>query len=567
MIHGIFAGTGQFFASLRLTMFLLISLAGAMALGTIYEAEQGTPAARVVFYRAWWFDCLLLLLAGNIIGCTYLRRPKRTTRWAYLLMHQAIIVIFVGGLIGRWWGTEGQLVFAEGQTRSSLLSDRNVLKVKFASGDEYMFQTDVIDAFPRQQRPDHTYSLNRHGVKLRVKTFFPDHSLEPGAIVGDAGDPAAVHLEFTQGRQKARQWMFTGKHEDAVSFGGLPVNVRDGGVLDPQAALPPVGGVLELIGEGGSFHHLLPIEGNLRKTTTFEGTPWKVTVLEAYRRFTMHEGKPVDRPHGEDNPAVIFRLEGPTGSENRVAFSQYPDFDSEHGRQASKVTAKYHFHGHALEIFADAGKRALTGRYVDVDKITVGPLVPGTKYPVGPGGLNFKVLSYLPHARPALVPINKSNQVKQPALEISIETLVGEASTWLVFDEPKEVAFGDSIATLTYTKDEYPLGFDLTLKKFTVGRYEGTTNPSSFESTVDLDDSSRSVKDKEQVISMNRPLVHNGYTCYQSSYVEGERMVSILSIAHDPGGLIAYIGFIGFMIGLICVITFRQNRPGKKTTV
>jgi cytochrome c biogenesis protein ResB len=128
------------------------------------------------------------------------------------------------------------------------------------------------------------------------------------------------------------------------------------------------------------------------------------------------------------------------------------------------------------------------------------------------------------------------------------------------------VAFGDSVATFTYTKDEFPLGFDLTLKKFHVGRYEGTNNPASFESTVDLDDSSRGLKDQEKVISMNRPLVHNGYTCYQSSYVEGARMVSILSIAHDPGGLLAYIGFIGFMIGLVCVITFRQNRPGKNVT-
>ena len=69
---------GRFWSSLKLTVWLLIALAIVLALGTIYEAENGTPAVKVVYWRAWWFDCLLVVLSANIVGCTYYRIPKRT---------------------------------------------------------------------------------------------------------------------------------------------------------------------------------------------------------------------------------------------------------------------------------------------------------------------------------------------------------------------------------------------------------------------------------------------------------------------------------------------------------
>jgi cytochrome c biogenesis protein ResB len=64
----------------------------------------------------------------------------------------------------------------------------------------------------------------------------------------------------------------------------------------------------------------------------------------------------------------------------------------------------------------------------------------------------------------------------------------------------------------------------------------------------------------DRTISMNEPLVHRGYTFYQSSYVEGTPMISIFQVAYDPGGPVAYIGFFGFMAGLFCIIWSRPKR-------
>ncbi|MBI4864324.1 MAG: cytochrome c biogenesis protein ResB, partial [Candidatus Riflebacteria bacterium] len=94
----------------------------------------------------------------------------------------------------------------------------------------------------------------------------------------------------------------------------------------------------------------------------------------------------------------------------------------------------------------------------------------------------------------------------------------------------------------------------------TVGRHPGTNQPASFSSDVFVDDVEKGVKGT-RTISMNEPLVHRGWTFYQSSYVEGSPMTSIFQVTYDPGGRIAYLGFFGFTIGLFCVMWFRSTRP------
>lgn len=81
----------DFFCSLKLTMFLLISLAGISIIGTI--VPQGTPPpeylatiSQVKFklyqvlgffdmYHSWWFVLLLYLLTVNLVACSIKRLP------------------------------------------------------------------------------------------------------------------------------------------------------------------------------------------------------------------------------------------------------------------------------------------------------------------------------------------------------------------------------------------------------------------------------------------------------------------------------------------------------------
>ncbi|HLA51308.1 MAG TPA: cytochrome c biogenesis protein ResB [Thermodesulfobacteriota bacterium] len=81
-----------FFGSLRLTLFVLFSLAAFSVVGTViqqnqptefYSGEYGKWAPLILrigledMYHAWWFSTLLLLLILNIIVCTIDRFPPK----------------------------------------------------------------------------------------------------------------------------------------------------------------------------------------------------------------------------------------------------------------------------------------------------------------------------------------------------------------------------------------------------------------------------------------------------------------------------------------------------------
>ena len=572
---------GRFFSSLKLTVFILIFLAGVLALGTIYEAENGTPAVKVTFWRTNWFDGLLLLLSANIVGCTYYRHPKRTSRWAYLLLHQSILIIFAGGLIGRWYGSEGQLQLREGEDKQEITSEANVLNVRWldAKGntyDSYQFPTDHVDAFLKRHetesyfdlttfsfadRPlNKTFEMIKRGVNIRVDKFFPDFREVNGAIPGGQKDGPAVQLVFTHESDTLDQWIFT--HETGSQpFPGVHVSLHEGTppVLAKDAARR-AGGLLTLTGPNGAWSAQLDVTGREGDHLPVPNTPYAVHVEKVFTHLAMEGKVPVDNPAAPENPAVVFTLSGPGLEDRRVVFANFPDFDDMHGKQKSGVSASFSFSARELEIWRDAKTGALTGRFFGTDDVVTGPLKEGKDYPIkGVPGIQFKVTKTMASAVPGVEAVNKSNEVRRPALHVNVENEVGRESFWLAFGEPKTVQFGTAHAVLEYTKVQVDVGFKLKLKKFTVGKYAGTNQPASFSSDVTMDDKDLNVNG-DRTISMNNPLVHRGYTFYQSSYVEGTPMTSIFQVAYDPGGPVAYVGFFGFMSGLFCIIWSRPTR-------
>src|SRR5512139_3446517 len=55
----------------------------------------------------------------------------------------------------------------------------------------------------------------------------------------------------------------------------------------------------------------------------------------------------------------------------------------------------------------------------------------------------------------------------------------------------------------------------------------------------------------ETHVSMNHPLHHRGYIFFQSSFVEGRPMMSILSVARAPGLPLVYLGTTLIGIGIV----------------
>ncbi|MEI6806935.1 MAG: cytochrome c biogenesis protein ResB, partial [Myxococcaceae bacterium] len=92
-MHRLYAKTFQLFASLKLTLVIMIGMAMALFTGMFWDQTQTlekhleavqSPIARKLFlflelndvFHSWWFGILVLLLALNLIACSIARLPK-----------------------------------------------------------------------------------------------------------------------------------------------------------------------------------------------------------------------------------------------------------------------------------------------------------------------------------------------------------------------------------------------------------------------------------------------------------------------------------------------------------
>ena len=115
--------------------------------------------------------------------------------------------------------------------------------------------------------------------------------------------------------------------------------------------------------------------------------------------------------------------------------------------------------------------------------------------------------------------------------------------------EPKNIKINGLDISLAYGAKIIPLPFYMKLDKFQLDRYPGSMSPSSYSSYVTVEDKEKNNTFKYHIY-MNHVLDYRGYRFFQSSYDTDERG-SILSVNHDPGTLITYIGYFMLAIGFI----------------
>ncbi|MCL4306273.1 cytochrome c biogenesis protein ResB [bacterium] len=106
------------FSSVKLTIVLLFLFAIAMGYGTWIETVYSNGAARILIYRTWWFDLMIVLLALNLIGCTLRRAPYSPHQYPWLLTHISLLLIMAGSLVTHRFGMQGQMVILEGETEN-----------------------------------------------------------------------------------------------------------------------------------------------------------------------------------------------------------------------------------------------------------------------------------------------------------------------------------------------------------------------------------------------------------------------------------------------------------------
>lgn len=169
-------------------------------------------------------------------------------------------------------------------------------------------------------------------------------------------------------------------------------------------------------------------------------------------------------------------------------------------------------------------------------------------------GLRLRVLQYFPKAE-AVWEFKETSRPTQLTNSAVLLSFLGKEH-WLQLDDVLKLFTEKAVYIVTYGHRRIDVGFDLTLKKFEIGRYQGTMRAASYQSLVEVPEIG------EHLISMNEPLKHKDLTVYQASFQDGpdgSPIASIFSVNYDPGRWIKYLGSLIISLGVVVLFYDRRK--------
>ncbi|WP_339624773.1 cytochrome c biogenesis protein CcsA [uncultured Winogradskyella sp.] len=198
----------NFLFSTRLTAFLFILFAVAMATGTLLDRNMETsptPYTRTLIYNAWWFEAIMVFFIINFVGNIFRFRLHKKEKWATLTLHLSFILILFGAFITRYVGYEGMMSIEEGATESEFRSQKTYLTAYVVGSHKidgvlqrYNFQR-VTDFSPRLDNHfDETIDYGGTAVNFNLNKFIK--GAEKDIIPDESGESYLKIVEASDGR-------------------------------------------------------------------------------------------------------------------------------------------------------------------------------------------------------------------------------------------------------------------------------------------------------------------------------------------------------------------------------
>ncbi|MBI5866633.1 MAG: cytochrome c biogenesis protein ResB [Planctomycetes bacterium] len=560
--------------SLWLAAVLLVLLLVGMGCATVYESSHGTEAAQQVYYRAWWFHALWLLMAVNVLAAIVVRWPFSWRQAGFVMTHVGLLVVLAGFWITRAYGFEGQLGLLEGGAADRITlpgSEQLLLRQTLDGAEQTLSVTSLCpDRFSIANVEDHN-KIRVGDLGAELVRYMPDCEWRQNVTDDNPAAQPAVEVSLAGGPIDDRIVVFANQTapiaDQQVMFRFLTNAAELTQLASPSGSAPASKGTIRVDHAGRTFE--FTVEEGLARPMQIENTDLVARVKRYLPHAVVGQGGEMssasDRP---ENPYAEVELTGPSGTKLHRAFARFPDFggaegDADKVRLIAETAAQSP--GAPIEILA-APDQSLHVRFtVQNQSSPPKPVKIGEAVSTPWAGEQLKILRRLDHARRqwSLDPITPPRSQRQPGILVRLSTgaqvhEIGlqryQSRSFNVDDKPYEIAYQDQTLALPFT---------VSLEQFRIGYYPGGQRPRTFESRVTLGD--RATKSVQQtLISMNNPAEFAGYRLYQSSYrQEGQRWISILSIARDFGQTVVFAGYILVGAGMLVVLGIRMRAQRK----
>lgn len=564
----------RFLSSLGLGVTLLFLIAAILAVATKFESNTSTHLVQVFVYRTHWFDALLALFAINLSLATWNLRPWKLRHLGVLTIHSSLLLILLGAWTTRNYGFEGTMVIEEGQSVDRITLGDIVLTVY--DPDKPQNALEVLPTWfknsPPREHMNERFELPG-GATMVADRYYTD--ARPLSRVEDDGrqENPGLHFVFTSAMFNEDGWLFPRQRgESSRSFGGLlsfeAVEKPDSAAwMASLSAGDP--GVFRFRFQGRGYE--LPLVGAERKLQLAGGHELEVT--KSYRSFVVGEqGRFVDQPGPASNPALEFTLRKGDAEDHYVFFVNMPDFRPLVGEALLPAVSGFDW----KPSFGDGDFSAKQVRFgITGDGLYAAWLADEQlvvqRVEVGEGTLTLPWMGFQLgvdklYRRAWRVEDMENVDVKgnNPAVRLRSEGHGGMVEQkWLRLGQRKSFAVGDRHWLVGLEQLQVPLGFALTLDDFNEDRYPGSMMASGYASFVTMNDPG-DPRDGEKIeISMNNTLQHGGFKFFQSSFQRPPGgtgpETTVLSVNHDPGHLIVYVGSLFLVAGLIVVFFFKRK--------
>ena len=159
----------QKFASLKITVCLLVLLLVALSAGTMVESRHGAEVAAAQVYGAVWFRVLLAVFAANLTCSIISLWPWGRSRIGYVITHSSMLVILAGSLTTELLKTEGALLIWEGEESGAVRAKSGAPETIFTLPFTVKLDSFEIDYYQGTRRPAQFRS--RVTVKDAARTF------------------------------------------------------------------------------------------------------------------------------------------------------------------------------------------------------------------------------------------------------------------------------------------------------------------------------------------------------------------------------------------------------------
>jgi len=506
--------------------------------------------------------------------------------------------LLTGSMLTLWRGIEGQITLFEGASTDQLtLSQHSQITADWVDRPHDRPYVFTFDSGPVDWRRGIELDLGRvDGVRVRVLNYYR-HSQPVENWIADGRGRGGPLLRF----------QLTGSHANGgAQAGALKMDQPVTGSLADQdygaeVLVGPIAIRLQRaanaamladflhpvdkdLGEKGVLTvyykdnvQRMPVDERVGQAVKI-GDSGAVVELVQYLANAKLDAGGQFQTIGSDarNPLVELKVSLPGEDKpfRQVAFAKSPllNFDGVYGRDCPvKFTYQHPKFKPATAVeFLQAGDGKLYGRTITNGSFQPqGAATTGSRLEI-PGGFTFTVTEYMPHTRREMSftragkSADEDPSRESTATEVEIAVAGTTKTLWLQRNNADygsgTVDTPDGPLRARFTTAHVPLGFSLELVDFQRETNPGQVGNAAYSSVVRVLDKKRPVDDK-QSISMNQPLLHNGFRIYQSSFREAGhgKEASIFNVAYDPGRPLKYFGSMMLCVGIATMFSMKAH--------